>query len=79
MARFSSRCVCPIPAWFSSLLAFSILLASVFLVSPGLSVGQAPTVPDFNSGFTPYQGYNGGDIDSVNLNHRKFKFSRIMQ
>ena len=44
----------------------SYLLTLLLLLIPSLGVAQTP-VPDFNSGFTPYQTYHGGDIDSVNM------------
>jgi RHS repeat-associated protein len=41
------------------------MLAAVVVLLPGFSVGQ--TTQDFNSGFTPFQQYHGGDIDSINM------------
>jgi hypothetical protein len=43
--------------------AISILLA--MMIFPGVAAAQNPQ--DFNSGLTPYQGFHGGDIDSINM------------
>lgn len=48
------------------LLAVS-LLAFMLVLLPRLGFAQTQTTPDFNSGFTPYQQYHGGDIDSINM------------
>lgn len=44
----------------------SIIALAVFALTPGVGSCQTP-VPDFNSGWTPYQTYQGGDIDSVDM------------
>ena len=42
-----------------------ILIAAATVLFSSVAVAQSPA-PDFNSGITPYQGYHGGDIDSIN-------------
>jgi hypothetical protein len=46
----------------------SIVLVGLFVFLPGFAFGQTP-VPDFNSGFTPFQAYHGGDLDSIDPAH----------
>lgn len=43
--------------------AISILVA--MMIFPEVAASQNPQ--DFNSGLTPYQGFHGGDIDSINM------------
>ena len=51
---------------FMSRLCSLFWLLLIIGPTPWARAQSAPTVPDFSSGFTPYQSYHGGDIDSIN-------------
>jgi hypothetical protein len=50
---------------FLSAVVRVLAVCTAFVMIPSFSWSQ--TTPDFNSGLTPYQGYHGGDIDSINM------------